>query len=53
MTTRKIFFAISLAAMVLCLIAGYGIAGQWIGVVITIIIGLGWLLGLKYPLFWQ
>lgn len=52
MTNRKIFFAISLAALVLCLIAGYGIAGQWIGVVITIITGLGWLLGLKYPLFW-
>lgn len=52
MTARKTFFAISLAAMMFCLMAGYGIAGQWIGVVIAIITAFGWLTGLKYPWFW-
>ena len=33
----------------LCLAAGYGIAGQWIGAVIAIITGLAWLPARKYP----
>ena len=33
----------------LCLTAGYGIAGQWIGAAIAIITGLAWLLARKYP----
>lgn len=49
---RKIFFALSLACLMFCLMAGYGLAGQWLGVALAIIIGLGWLTGLKYPWFW-
>jgi hypothetical protein len=52
MTPRRIFFAISLAALMFCLIAGYGLAGQWPGVVFAAIAGLGWLLGLKYLWGW-
>jgi hypothetical protein len=48
MSLRKIFFAACLVLSVLCLAAGYGIAGQWIGVVMAIVIGLAWLLARKY-----
>lgn len=51
-TARKIFFALSLACLVFCLMAGYGLAGQWPGVALAIIAGLAWLTGLKYPWFW-
>lgn len=52
MTARKLFFALSLAALMLCLLTGYGLAGQWIGVVLALITGAGWLLGLKFPRAW-
>lgn len=52
MTTRKIFYAISLAAQMLCLLAGYGMAGRWMGMIIAVITGIGWLTGLKYSAFW-
>ena len=48
MALRKIFFAACLVLSVLCLAAGYGIAGQWIGVVMAIMTGLAWLLARKY-----
>jgi hypothetical protein len=46
---RKSFFVICLIVSMLCLAAGYGIAGKWIGTVIAIITGLAWLLARKYP----
>jgi hypothetical protein len=48
MAFRKIFFAACLVLSVLCLAAGYGVAGQWPGVVMAIITGLAWLLARKY-----
>jgi hypothetical protein len=47
---RKIFFIVCLAVSMLCLAAGYGIAGEWIGAAIAIVTGLTWLLARKYPL---
>jgi len=52
MALRKIFFAICLVVSVLCLAAGYGIAGHWIGTALAIITGLAWLLARKYPASW-
>jgi len=52
MALRKTLFAVCLAVSVLCLAAGYGIAGQWIGAVMAIITGLAWLLARKYPASW-
>lgn len=49
MALRKIFFVVCLVALVLCLTAGYGLAGQWIGAVMAIIAGFAWLLARKYP----
>ena len=49
MALRKTFFVVCLVISVLCLAAGYGIAGQWIGAVMAIITGLAWLLARKYP----
>jgi hypothetical protein len=49
MSHRKTFFVICLIISVLCLAAGYGIAGQWIGAMIAILIGPAWLLARKYP----
>ena len=46
---RKTFFVIGVAVSILCLIAGYGIVGEWIGTVIAIITGLAWLFAWKYP----
>jgi hypothetical protein len=46
---RKSLFVICLAVSMLCLAAGYGITGQWIGAVIAIITGLAWLPARKYP----
>jgi hypothetical protein len=45
----KTLFVICLAVSMLCLAAGYGIAGQWIGAVIAVITGLAWLPARKYP----
>jgi hypothetical protein len=36
----------------LCLTAGYGLTGQWIGAVIAITSGLAWLPARKYPVSW-
>lgn len=49
MALRKIFFVICLVVSILCLAAGYVIAGLWIGAVIAIIAGLAWLPSRKYP----
>jgi hypothetical protein len=46
---RKTLFVICLVVSMLCLAAGYGIAGQWIGAVIAVITGLAWLPARKYP----
>jgi len=48
----KTLFFICLAISMGCLAAGYGIAGLWIGAIITIISGLVWLLARKYPFSW-
>ena len=49
MSLRKTCFVICLIVCVLCLAAGYGIAGQWIGAMIAILIGPAWWLARKYP----
>lgn len=49
MSISKTLFVVCLVISSLCLTAGYGIAGHWIGAVIAIIIGLTWLLAQKYP----
>jgi len=49
MDIRKTFFVLCLAISMLCLTAGYGFAGQWIGAVIAITSGLAWLPARKYP----
>ena len=49
MALRKIAFVICLVILILSLVSGYIIAGQWIGAVIAIIIGSAWLLAKKYP----
>jgi hypothetical protein len=49
MTLRKTSFTICLIISVLCLAAGYGIAGQWIGATAAIMSGPGWLFARKYP----
>ena len=49
MFLRKTFFVIWLIISVLCLVAGYGIAGQWIGAMLAILIGPAWWLARKYP----
>jgi hypothetical protein len=47
---RKIFLAVCLIVSVLCLAAGYGLSGQWVGVVISLIMGPAWLFARKYPI---
>jgi hypothetical protein len=47
MYSRKPFFVISLISLVLCLAAGYGIAGKWIGVLGAILMGTAWLFARK------
>lgn len=49
MFLRKTFFVICLVISILCLAAGYGISGQWVGTVIAITTGLAWLRARKYP----
>ena len=49
MALRKIFFIVCLVASVLCLAVGYGLVGQWFGVVMAIITGGAWVLARKYP----
>ena len=49
MALRKPLFAVCLIVSVLCLAAGYAIAGRWIGMIMALITGLAWLLARKYP----
>jgi hypothetical protein len=49
MFLRKPFFVICLITSVLCLAAGYGIAGKWMGATIALLVGPAWLLARKYP----
>jgi hypothetical protein len=52
MASRKTLFVVCLVASVLCLAAGYAIAGQWVGAVVALITGLAWLLARKYLASW-
>jgi hypothetical protein len=47
MSPRKPLFTISLIILILCLAAGYGIAGKWLGALLAILIGPAWLLSRK------
>ena len=49
MPLRKTLFIICLILSVLCLAAGYGIAGHWLGAMLAILTGPAWLLARKYP----
>ena len=49
MSLRKTFFVICLISSVLCLAAGYGIAGRWTGAMLAILMGPAWLLARNYP----
>lgn len=49
MALRKTFLVVCLIVSTFCLAAGYGFAGQWLGVVLAIISGLAWLPARKYP----
>src|SRR5690242_12926307 len=49
MPLRKTLFIICLILSVLCLAAGYGIAGHWFGAMLAILTGPAWLLVRKYP----
>jgi hypothetical protein len=46
---RKTFFVVCLILSVLCLAAGYGSAGQWMGAIVAILMGPAWYLARKYP----
>ena len=52
MTLRKVLFIICLASSVLCMAAGYGIAGKWIGALTAILMVPGWLFARKSPDPW-
>lgn len=49
MSLRKVCFFLCLIISVLCLTAGFGIAGRWVLAVLTGLLGPGWLLTQKYP----
>jgi hypothetical protein len=49
MSLRRSLFVICLIGSVLCLAAGYGVAGQWLGVTLAALTGPGWWLARKYP----
>jgi hypothetical protein len=49
MSLRKTLFGVCLLVSVICLAAGYGISGGWIGVVAAIITAPAWLLARKFP----
>jgi hypothetical protein len=49
MALRKTFFVACLVVSILCLTAGFGFGGQWIGAGIAIASGLAWLPARKYP----
>ena len=48
MSFRKALFVICLMISVLCLAAGYGIAGYWVGAAIAILMAPAWWLAQKY-----
>ncbi len=52
MSARKALLIICLIASVLCLAAGYGMAGQWLGVAAASLTCPAWLLARKYPATW-
>lgn len=52
MALRKTFFVVCLVVSLLCITAGYGFAGRWIGAAIAITSGLAWLHARKYPDSW-
>jgi hypothetical protein len=52
MNPRNILLSVCLIVSTACLIAGYGLAGQWIGVVLAILSGLAWLPARKYQALW-
>ena len=49
MSFRKTLFVICLIISVLCLAAGYGIAGYWVGAAIAILMAPAWWLAQKDP----
>lgn len=49
MSPRKTLFVICLILSTLCLAAGYGIARQWTGMIVAILLGPTWWLARKYP----
>jgi hypothetical protein len=52
MSLRNTLFFICLMVSVLCLAAGYGFAGQWIGAGAAILSVPAWLVARKYPASW-
>jgi hypothetical protein len=52
MALPKNLFILCLTVSVFCLAAGYGMAGQWLGVAAAIITLPAWLLARKYPAIW-
>jgi hypothetical protein len=48
MSLRKTLFILCLILSVLCLVAGYGVAGKWIGAMLAVLMGPAWLLARKY-----
>jgi hypothetical protein len=52
MTPRKVLLPLCLGISILCLAAGFGIAGRWIGAAIAVLTGLAWLFARKYPASW-
>lgn len=52
MALRKVLFVVCLAALIICLAAGFVITGQWAGVVLALITGLIWYLARKNTITW-
>ena len=52
MSLRKTSFVLCLVFSVLCLAAGYGIAGRWIETGMVVLLGPAWGLARKYPGSW-
>lgn len=52
MTLRNIFLFASLTFSTFCLAAGYILARQWIGIVMTLLTGLTWMYARKNPALW-
>ena len=48
MALSKTFFGVFVVFSALCLAAGYAVTGQWLGVVIAMLTGPGWVLTRKY-----